>query len=208
MFTLKKNNMTSLLGDWIYPASAFIAGMFLRMKRGFIFDFFTLLFIFLSLINNKSTSIFGKKEDILLNSMPFKRKDIVKDKYICFLIYIFSINAAFWAGSSLLSNPANKEFEISFCLLMLFMSTIYIAINLPLEYFDNKIAGKLNYFIYIGLMFIPPLLKKIINTDKIFNFMKSAISFLGANTFFIGISLIAYCLSYKISCITYEKKEF
>lgn len=208
MFTLRKNNMTSLLGDWIYPAMAFISAVLIRTRMGFIFDFLVLLLIFLFLTGNKSPFAFGNKEDILLNSLPLKRKDIVKDKYICFLIYIFSINAAFFAGSLLFSSASDKYFEISFCLLMLFMSILYVAINLPLEYFDDKISNKINSFLYMGFIFIPIILEKFIHVNKMLYFIKSIISFFGANVFFMGISLILYYVSYKISCKIYEKKDF
>lgn len=204
----------------------FISGPLILLSGNDIGAYF--MFIFLNLLivimtyNTEMILEIMQKPDMVMASLPLKRDNIVKSKYIVYGIYPFVSSIAlylvteFYEKNSFLGEiskaignmdkgigPEVIMFSLAICL-------IYISISIPLHYLlgeNSKIIGYVLFvlfFIISGQLFGP----QETNTgssilDNIFGIDTIVFSLL-----LLGLSLILYLASMKISIKIYNKKEF
>lgn len=184
---------------------------------------FMLLFLFVYLFVNVSTSwvaivfciviimnAFQTDEtssaNLLLNSLPYTRKEIVSSKYIGALIFIFLTLLTIFIGNWMIHREI-MQWEILLFITSIVMGLISFAF--PFSYLFNSkylLIGFGGVFVVymVTLSFIPNL------NDRVREVVQTVLS-LDNSLFFLGIILSAgllYVLSWILSIRIYSRKVF
>ena len=173
---------------------------------------FIVLFMVISVISYDEKS----SADIMFNSLPVKRYDLVAAKYLstlgvtlfsCFLIYIATnIMSLLLSHKSIIQYPASMLLVV----FIISISLIYYGIYFPMHYYSIGRAKVVNSIIYFLLIIIPNVAKKISGKIIGIDVLKQIKD---VNFWVIGIVLLIasagfYCFSYNISMKIYTNKEF
>lgn len=184
---------------------------------------FMLLFLFIYLFLNVSTSwvaivfciviimnAFQTDEtssaNLLLNSLPYTRKEIVSSKYIGALIFIFLTLLTIFIGNWMIHREI-MQWEI-----LLFITSIVMGLTsfaFPFSYLFNSkylLIGFGGVFVVymVTLSFIPNL------NDRVRELVQTVLS-LDNSLFYLGIILsvgLLYVLSWILSIRIYSRKVF
>lgn len=152
--------------------------------------------------------------DLMLNSFPVNRYEIVKARYISLAIYIIAIASIMFLSSNMwkivFKNLEGNPAAIWDILVVIVLALIYFAIYLPFHYFNMGKAQLFNNIFYFLLLLMPNILGRY--GDRLL-VAKSVIWVLGRDLRYImlmalGVSLILYIVSLSISRRIYENKEF
>jgi len=158
-----------------------------------------------------SMSTFGNDEkatiNLLLNSLPFTRKEIVSSKYLSVLIYTVVITVLLYVGS-LIIHGMNMEWQG--IIFMTMLSLLSLSFMLPFAYqFASKylmIAFLVLSAVYFAVvtMFVPNL------NDIIREFVGTLVSLQSAIPYLMvcAVVLLVFALSWVLSIRIYEKKVF
>jgi len=185
-------------------------------------------FIFIHLMitimtcNAEMTTEIMKKPDIIMTSLPLKRDNIVKSKYIIFGMYmlissillylvVYSYDKYSFIGTisdklGNLQNGISPEllfFSLAICI-------IYISISVPLHYLLGENSKIIGYILFVLLFIIPESLFRFSETNTGSSILDNilGIDTLVFSLLLLGLSLILYLASMKISIKLYNKKEF
>lgn len=152
------------------------------------------------------------KSDIIFNSFPVKRDDIVKAKYVSIILYLLLISGIVYIGSNvfaiLASNGTGARLREILFVLGLFI--LFLSIYLPFEFYNIGKVQVFNSIFYIVLMILPNIIKKYgseILNSKIFT-MLMKLDFNSFTIVLLGVSIILYLLSLQVSKLIYKSKEF
>lgn len=184
---------------------------------------FMLLFLFIYLFVNVSTSwvaivfciviimnAFQTDEtssaNLLLNSLPYTRKEIVSSKYIGALIFIFLTLLTIFIGNWMIHREI-MQWEVLLFITSIVMGLISFAF--PFSYLFNSkylLIGFGGVFVIymVTLSFIPNL------NDRVREVVQTVLS-LDNSLFYIGIILsvgLLYVLSWILSIRIYSRKVF
>ena len=174
------------------------------------------MFIMVYIVSMFSTQYDVKgKTDMMLNSFPVDRYDIVKSKYISMGLYILFITGVVFLSSNISriifsttisGNPAT----IWDVLFIIGLSLVFFSIYLPFHYYNVGKAQAFNQIFYILLIILPNVIskfsKKIENTEifqGIINMDWKIVILM-----FVSIGAIMYLISLQISKNIYKGKEF
>lgn len=148
-----------------------------------------------------------KSAQLLLNSLPFTRKEIVSSKYIAAFLYIMCIIATI----SVLHLIVNQAIPNMYHLLMIgIMSLLAVAIFYPFAY---RFSSKYFTFLFIGIfaayllcvrLFIPNINDQI---RAFVGYLSSASQPMIYAYIFVG-TVIFYSISWLLSIRIYSKKVF
>lgn len=160
------------------------------------------------------TKEFKANSDSLIISMPVKKFDIVKSRYLTMLIYILGT-----LGIVYLTSNIGKIFFCSFLgsaldLIEIFtiasIFIIFLSFYIPFQYYDLKSAQMFSGILYMFIILSPNLIERFgINLDNL-EFAEKVLSldFGVIGLILIGMGLILYLISLFISREIYETKEF
>ncbi len=183
-------------------------------KSKFIYGF--AMFIMVYMVSTFSTQYDVKgKSDMMLNSFPVDRYDIVKSKYISMAIYILFITGIVFLSSNVFNiisksvsdgNPAT----IWDVLLIGGLSLIFFSIYLPFHYYNVGKAQVFNQIFYILLILLPNIISRFGNKIEATKIFQNVINmdFKIIILMFAGVGVIMYLVSLQISKSIYKKKEF
>ena len=174
------------------------------------------MFIMVYVVSMFSTQYDVKgKADMMLNSFPVDRYDIVKSKYISMGLYILFITGIVFLSSNIskiifstttVGNPAT----IWDVLFILGLSLIFFSIYLPFHYYNVGKAQAFNQIFYIILILLPNIIsrfgRKFENAEIFQNIINMDWKIL--ILLFAGVGIIMYLISLQISKGIYKGKEF
>lgn len=188
----------------------------------YIFFIFENLLITIVICNTETMIENKSKTDIFMTSLPIERKDLVKSKYISFGIYpvifnlihylviIFAKRYSFLGelGDAL----GNLQYEINPGIIFISSAIclIYIGIYIPLQYYLEEKSKIIEYILILLLFLIPELLDKLSGNTANISIVEYVFS-MGVGLIaliFILIASIIYYISYKISVLVYNKRDF
>jgi len=191
------------------------------MTGYFLFVLINLLIVFITCDTEMKSDIMNKS-DILMTSLPLKRDNIIKSKYIVFglypfissiLLYIITVflnrNSVIGEISKSLGNLENgigpdvMFFSMAICL-------IYISVSMPLYYILGEKSKLITYILITSLFIIPDWFfrfseknSNLFITKDIFGLDTIVLWFLS-----LVIALSLYLASMYLSISIYNKKEF
>lgn len=179
-----------------------------------LYSFCILIFVYITTIFSNSYDEKSNSE-IVLNSLPIARKEIVKGKYVSIVIsilisgFIIIASTNIFAFGGLVFTVRTAGFIdiiISFNLISIIFS-LYYPIYFKL---GGSKARLLNIVLYLLVFFTPSFLAKygariikFIPRDGLFSFGNDILTF----SLFIICTAI-YCLSYHISKDFYQQRDF
>lgn len=179
-----------------------------------IYEFAMFIMIYITSMYFTQYDVKGKI-DLMLNSLPVDRYDIVKSRYISLMVYIVSIPLITFISSNIFSIIFRKTVVGSSATIwdVLFvwgLSLVIFSIYLPIHYYSIGKAQIFNQIFYILLIILPNVVgrfgSKIENTG-IFQRIIS-LNFRTIILIFVSIGAIMYLISLQMSKNIYKGKEF
>ncbi len=174
------------------------------------------MFIMIYMVSTFSTQHEAKtKVDMMLNSFPVNRYDIVRAKYISMGFYILAISGIVFLSSNLFKAVSNNEmmcnsatiFDILFILGFVLM---FFSMYLPFHYYNVGKAQAFNQIFYIILILLPNIIGRFgskIESTKIFGSIIS-MDLKIITLMFVVVGIMMYLVSLQISKSIYKTKEF
>ena len=153
--------------------------------------------------------------DVVVNSLPVKRREIVKARYYTLGVYSLGINILMFVLSTLIGVFMSDSFRgspssIFTIFLAIAFTLIFFSLYLPFQYYSQGKVQIFNGIFYLLLMLIPNILRRYgqkIMATKFFNVLVS-LDFVILSFVLLLFSLLLYALSFGISTIIYKNKEF
>lgn len=168
--------------------------------------------VYIILINLSNQDIKFKAAPFML-SLPVKRFDLVKARYVAVFIYILSILGVFVLSSGAVSiflQSRASYFKLHYILLTMSLILIFAAINIPFQYFDQQKAQIFNVILYALVLLSPRIYEKLgldfLNTDLLEKLAWLNILLFSFIVFCVSLSL--YMVSMFVSKFIYKRKEF
>lgn len=178
---------------------------------GYVIFFLTYVMLMYSINNDEKA-----KADMILNSLPLKRVNIVRARYISYFIYPGIFGGVLFLVTNIINTLSISEsfsgnpLGLFSMLFSIAISLIYSSLYLPVYYLGIGNARVVNQIFYIVLIMAPGLVRKAtknIDFTGIIRFLNN----LDLNTVVSGIlvfSIILYLLSLQLSKKIYMAKEF
>ncbi|UTC75900.1 ABC-2 transporter permease [Treponema sp. OMZ 792] len=172
---------------------------------GFFFPFVVSMHIFSAATKIERIEGFRIGEDILLNSLPVSRKEIVLSRYL--IIFLFGMSAMLLSVLSQITVSAAFKRPIAIpkevFIIFIVCQFIYNVLFIPLEYFDNKKANTIKGILYGLTIYFVSKKNLSVPFDYIINLKGIAPAVV-----FAGIIILSIYYSIFLSIKIYEKKEF
>jgi hypothetical protein len=174
------------------------------------------MFIMVYMVSMFSTQYDVKgKTDMMLNSFPVDRYDIVKSKYISMGLYILFITGVVFLSSNISriifnTTIAGNPATIWDVLFIFGLSLVFFSIYLPFHYYNVGKAQVFNQIFYIILILLPNIISRFgnkIGSTEIFQGIIN-MDWEIVILMFVGVGIIMYLISLQISKNIYKGKEF
>lgn len=176
--------------------------------------FFAILVPIYVLIIRMSVNDMTSNVNPLLISLPVKKFQIVKSRYISILMYIFIISLTVFLSSNisrlLLTSNNGSIFTISGMFFAISIILLFLSINIPLQYYDPRKTQIFNALLYGFIILTPNLLSRF-DIDLLNNAIVQRLLSLDLRLIapiVLIISLLIYLGSLFISNAIYGRKEF
>ena len=149
----------------------------------------------------------------LLVSLPIKRFNIVKSRYIGIFIYVFVILGLEFITSKLSGGPISYisgfVFNIPSLVFTGSILLIFLSIILPLQYINPRKTQVASAIMYMFITLAPVVISKM-NVDWSNTILKDflVLDFNYLPIIVLGLSLIIYVASSFVSKLIFERKEF
>lgn len=154
------------------------------------------------------------KSEVILNSFPLDRRNIVRSKYITLIIFILISSAVIVALTNVLPMILNIDGRASANIHTVIIAAnvllLFYSIYYPIYFKVGEGLRTFNTILWLLLVIGPNLLVKALKTldqRKLLEIL-AHIDLDKINLYLLGISLIIYYLSLQISKKIYVKKEF
>ncbi len=212
---LKLSVMMSIFG-FFFPVFISLAGLKTSMPAFQVNIMYVLAIFMITYFSIMYSNGYDQKNksDIILNSFPINKKDIVRGKYLLLLIFsiIYSIsviaitNVFILLGIGKGGQPADI-WDVIFAMNLLL---IFYSIYYPIYFKSENGLATFNQLVYMLIILTPAILNrfgkmlvgtKVVNVLMQMNIRKINISLL-------ILSIIIYYISLQISKIIYGNKEF
>ncbi|WP_353095764.1 ABC-2 transporter permease [Tissierella praeacuta] len=183
-------------------------------KSKLIYGFSVFIMIYIVSIFSTHHEI-RAKSDVMLNSLPVNRYDIVGAKYISMGFYIFAISGVGFITSNIskiiISSKAIGSpvtiFDIFF---IIGLSLVFFSIYLPFQYYSIGKSQAFSQIFYMLLIILPNVISRFGRKIETTNLFKNIIRMdlkLFALIFAVS-GIILYLISLQISKRIYKMKEF
>lgn len=183
---------------------------------GFLYVFYVVICTYLSILYCNQ---YEQKRDseIILNSLPVRKLDIVLSKYIYIIVMIVSLSliAALFSVifSVILSGNTSNTFRFSYMICAFVVVGIIYSAYYPLYYKLGKQKMKIvTMILYLFMFMMPSIYTKII-TDSNSHFIYKSLIFINNNSSLILITataatILLLAVSYQVSGVIYKNKDF
>lgn len=212
MYTLRKNFYSSLTHEIFWILLAFAQGaMFpVASKNFFIEIFFPTFIIFYVFSTFKSPTAIHGNENKLLLSLPVTKKDILNDRYICFLIYSIIYIAILIFSNIFFCICFGKPFKFLWGVYFInfFICICISAEILTLDLFSSKAKSIIFFAQYIILFGLPKLLKDYSIFVYLNDFAILAVQKFGIIFIITLIICLILSISYIFSLSVFKKHEY
>lgn len=150
---------------------------------------------------------------VILNSLPIKRSDFVKAKYIILVVFILVNSIVFLLFTNIIKVICNNaegsainilDIIISIDILLIFYSIYYLL------YFRLDDSRRFNSILWMLIMILPNIIVTKFNVPRVENILANVeISNLyRTNIFILIFSIVIYYISFLLSKYIYSKREF
>lgn len=182
-------------------------------KSSLIYGFTMMVIVYLITVTT-NTKEYKAKSDSLILSMPIKKSDIVKSKYIFMIIYIVGALSIIYVSSNLskilLGDPLGRPLDLIQIAIITSLVIIFLSFNIPFQYYNLGKTQMFNAILYMLIILLPNIMRRY-EIDLSNNSIVKWILDMDFNRFsmiLLGASLVLYFISSLISKGMYERKEF
>ncbi|SHK40410.1 ABC-2 family transporter protein [Hathewaya proteolytica DSM 3090] len=191
--------------------------IFMNTKGTLVISSMVSLMIPLLIENFSSTEEMRKNFDLVMNSFPVKRSDVVYAKFIYYLI-LYLMTFSIFTVLMLVFNKFNStdlgQFFLMESVMFMFYS-IFMGLRTCLYFAcDKSIIMKYGTVLTLSIIYGPMLILALINRllpdiSKKIKLLLSSMSFINKTTIIIFVmSLILYFIFMFIGAMGYNKKDF
>lgn len=169
-----------------------------------------LVFIFVIYTNGYD----NYKSEMLFNSLPIDRRNIVRSKYLTLIIFTVSAcGIVFLLSKSMYLfgfTELDNSLSIQIAILIVSIVLIFYSIYYPYYFKVGESIRSFNSVLWILTMIGPGALTKILKTSWGNEMLTklAAIDFNTINLYILALSLIMYYISLQISKGIYKRREF
>lgn len=169
------------------------------------------LFLVNTVVGTKESK---SKSGSLMISMPVKKFDIVKSRYLAMIIYIFGILGIMYLisniGKVLFNNMSGSPLGLVGIFIISSIIIILLSFYLPFQYYNLKSAQFFSAILYLLVINIPNIIKRFNISIDNFSFIEKVLSlnFEIAGLILFVVCLVLYLISSFVSKGIYETKEF
>jgi ABC-2 type transport system permease protein len=209
---LKIINIVTILVGAIFVFGGMNAGSYFLSQFFFGYLIFLLVYVVSIILTGKEVKTQG---DIILNSLPLKRREIVKGRYLTMLLYALGIGVFVLVLGNLIHIFMGNTFDgappnIFTILLGSSFVLLFFSLYLPFQYYNIgkvQLFSSLFYMVFIlGPYFLSRYQGTLLETD--FLQMLFSLDLVVSSFIVFAFSCLIYFLSYKISVKIYKMKEF
>ncbi|SMB85101.1 ABC-2 family transporter protein [Desulfonispora thiosulfatigenes DSM 11270] len=175
----------------------------------FVFLVFLLTYMSAMFISVREAKIQG---DIILNSLPVKKGEIVKARYLSLFFYSIIISGYIYVVgffTDIFMGPVNFP-NFSTILVAISLSLMFLVFSLPFQYYSIGKVQIFNGIFYMCLILIPNIFNRY--RDDIFetDFVKYLLSldFTIVSIILFALAIALYVFSFTVSLTIYKNKEF
>src|SRR5699024_8767532 len=155
------------------------------------------------------------KTEIVINSFPIKKADIVRGKYLTLVLYMIIICGILFLSSNLLRGlftrfQGGKSATLGNVIVATNITLLFYAIYYPIYFRVGEDIMTFNYILWFLVLASPSLMRKLVNwliekgmMDQMLN-----INLIKANLTILIISIIVFYISLQISKKLYKQREF
>ncbi len=155
------------------------------------------------------------KSDIMLNSLPMNRRDIVNERYLSIFVFILgsSILMGFSGGiMAILGLSENiRMIRLSDVGIAAGSLSILVFLYLPVYFKLGYVKAKLvNFAVFFAVFFVPTLLARLLlkSTSIEFGEKLNSLPEIQVVLIILAIAVILGIISYSLSVSFYQKREF
>lgn len=197
----------------IFMSTAAVEITGIKFLQNLAYSYAVFMLVYISVIDNNYHDI-KNKSDVILNSFPINRGDIVKSKYFIVFIYII-IYSLFMGITNRIFMPliynGESQLEILWSLLIITtISLIFYSVYYPLYFKSEDGLMTFNQVFRIIIILLPSVIgrySKQLPMGKVLNFL-TKIGTKKIGIFLLILSFVIYYISLQISKRIYMKKEF
>lgn len=182
-------------------------------KSNLIYGFTMIIAVYIITINT-TTKEYKAKSDSLMVSMPVKKSDIINSRYIFMIIYIIGISALIYTSSNiskiLFNDVPGKPLALMQIAIISSIAIIFLAFNLPFQYYNVGKAQTFNAVLYMLIILLPSILRRYeidLANNSIVKWILG-MNFSRVSIILLGVSLVLYFISSFVSKGIYQSKEF
>ncbi len=155
------------------------------------------------------------KTEVVLNSLPISRSDIVRGKYLTVILYIVIICSMLFLSSNFLKGlitkfQGGKSITIGNIIVAINVVLLFYSIYYPVYFKVGEDMRTFNYVLWILLFVFPNLVKKLGNKLNEKGLLKEILSvdLEKVNICILIISIVVFYMSLQISKKLYKQREF
>lgn len=149
-----------------------------------------------------------KSAQLLLNSLPFTRKEIVSSKYIAAFLYIMCIIATISVLHLIVNQAIPNMYHLLMIGIMSLLVDLRFFIRLPIDSAVNTLRFYLSVFLRVYLLCVRLFIPNINDQIRAFvGYLSSASQPMIYAYIFVG-TVIFYSISWLLSIRIYSKKVF
>lgn len=192
-------------------AGTMVEGMFMS-KVIYGYGIFFMVFIYSMMSTQYSMK---NRTDIVINSLPITRYDVVRAKYITVILYMLFGALVVFISSNIAvrifpNSLTNSNAILQNMLLNIGLSLIFFSVYLVIQFYNIDKIQIFNAIFYILFILAPNLLKRFIPNiaDTKWSNKLSSLNLNKISLILIGIGMILYLISMQISKQIYKCKEF
>ena len=183
----------------------------------FIYAIATLVSIYLLVIRITVNDMKSNANSLLI-SLPVKKFDIVRSRYISVLLYSIVIAALIFLSSNIsdmlggivFSSGNGATFSLVAVAFTLSVVIFFLSINIPLQYHSPRKTQIFNGLLYASIIIFPNIYDSLgldfLNPELLEKILSLNLNLLAP--MLLGISLVIYMVSSFVSKAIFENKEF
>lgn len=182
-------------------------------KSNFIYGFAIVISIYL-ITARITTKEYKENSNTLIVSMPVKKFDVVKARYLFMIIYIIAISMIIYLSSNisriLFDDVSGNSLGLVEISIISSLIIIYLVFNIPFQYYNIGKAQIVNAIFYMMIILTPNILNRydinILDISLVKKLLTLNLNQLSITLF--GTSILLYFISLFVSKFIYEAKEF
>lgn len=196
----------------IFMSTAAVEITGIKFIENVAFSYAVLMIVYVSIVDSSYRDIKNKSE-VILNSFPIDRKNIVRGKYIIMILYIIMYSLPMWLTNKIfmpIIYGGESHLEILWSLMIITtISLIFYSIYYPLYFKSEDGLMTFSQVFRLIIIMLPSVLSRYIKkfpVDRVIYFVEKAGN-IKTWILLLVVAFVFYYISLQISKKIYMEKE-